>query len=146
MSSRQLKRQVLRANKSTSRYAIYFQPHLRCRRVLISGHLKQELEEPFLSATLCTLPPPLSTSVLHGHLCFKLKLFYVNKSQGLAGTVVNWRCTPGLKLKAFHSAPAVHCLAQCEEIFLFFKKNRKFGFYVTSPTFKYWQLITLESL
>lgn len=101
MSSRQLKMQVLRANKSTSRYAIYFQPHHRCLRVLISGYLKKELEEPFLSATLCTLPPPPSTSVLHGHLCFKLKLFYVNRSQGLAGTVVNWRWTPELKRKAF---------------------------------------------
>lgn len=136
--------QVLRANKSTSRYAIYFQPHHRCLRVLISGYLKKELEEPFLSATLCTLPPPPSTSVLHGHLCFKLKLFYVNRSPGLAGTVVNCRWTPELKRKAFHSIPALHCLAQCGEIFPFFKKNQKFGFYVTSLTFKYWQLITLK--
>lgn len=40
MSSRQVKIQVLRAIKSTSRCAIYFQPHLRWLRVLISGYLK----------------------------------------------------------------------------------------------------------
>lgn len=85
----------------------------------------------------------LITSVPQGYLCFKLKQFYVNRSQGLVGTVVNWRCMPSLKRKAIHSTPEVYCLAQCREIFLF-KKNWKFRFYVTSPTFKYWQLITLK--
>lgn len=88
-------------------------------------------------------PPPI-TSVMQGYLCFKSKLVYVNRSRGLVGIVVNWRCMPSLKRKTIHSAPTVYCLAQCGDIFLFFKKNWKFRFYVISPTFKYRQLITLK--
>lgn len=98
----------------------------------------------YLSARLCTLPPPPITSVTQGYLCFKSKQVYVNRQRGPVGTVINWRCMPSLKRKAIHSAPAVYGLAQWGDTFLFFKKNWKFRFYVTSPTFKYWQLITLK--